>query len=91
MDYSKLKNYEDKILLNFKNFHKKFINKLINPLKVIEIESKEKGNEKDKPEKIEICYICHKKFNINADDESYYWQGKFPFCAYCAEFYGFYR
>jgi len=45
----------------------------------------------EKPEKIEVCYICHKKFNINADDESYYWQGKYPFCAYCAEFYGFYR
>jgi hypothetical protein len=42
-------------------------------------------------EKIEICYICNKKFNINADDESYYWKDKYPFCAYCAEFYGFYR
>ena len=47
--------------------------------------------EEDKEEKIEVCYICHKKFNINADDESYYWKDKFPFCAYCAEFYGFYR
>ncbi|MEL7670290.1 hypothetical protein [Methanobacterium sp.] len=45
----------------------------------------------EKPEKIEECYICHKKFNINADDESYYWKGKYPFCAHCAEFYGFYR
>jgi len=45
----------------------------------------------EKPEKIEVCYICNKKFNINADDESYYWQDKYPFCAYCAEFYGFYR
>ena len=45
----------------------------------------------EKPEKIEICYICNKKFNINADDDSYYWQDKYPFCAYCAEFYGFYR
>jgi len=44
-----------------------------------------------KPEKIEVCYICNKKFNINADDESYYWKDKYPFCAYCAEFYGFYR
>ena len=44
-----------------------------------------------KPEKIEECYICHKKFIFNADDEIYYWQGKFPFCAHCAEFYGFYR
>lgn len=45
----------------------------------------------EKPEKIEVCYICNKKFNINADDESYYWKDKYPFCAYCAEFYGFYR
>ncbi|HML05438.1 MAG TPA: hypothetical protein VK426_06675 [Methanobacterium sp.] len=45
----------------------------------------------EKVEKIEVCYICHKKFNINADDESYYWKNKYPFCAYCAEFYGFYR
>lgn len=45
----------------------------------------------EKPEKIEVCYICNKKFNINADDESYYWQGKYPFCAFCAEFYGFYK
>lgn len=64
-------------------------------------EKNKKGNVKEekicneiteeKPEKIEVCYICNKKFNINADDESYYWQGKYPFCAYCAEFYGFYR
>ena len=45
----------------------------------------------EKPEKIEVCYICNKKFNINADDESYYWKEKYPFCAHCAEFYGFYR
>ena len=45
----------------------------------------------EKGEKIEVCYICHKKFDINADDESYYWKDKYPFCAYCAEFYGFYR
>ena len=47
--------------------------------------------EKDNEEKIEICFICHKKFNINKDDESYYRYGKYPMCAYCAEFYGFYR
>ena len=46
---------------------------------------------KDDDEKIEICFICHKKFNINKDDESYYRHGKYPICAYCAEFYGFYR
>ena len=42
-------------------------------------------------ENIEICFICHKKFDINKDDESYYRHGKYPMCAYCAEFYGFYR
>lgn len=44
-----------------------------------------------KEEKIEVCFICHKKFDINKDDESYYRHGKYPMCAYCAEFYGFYR
>jgi len=52
---------------------------------------KDFGSEKEVREKIEVCFICHKKFNINADDESYYWKDKYPFCAYCAEFYGFYR
>jgi hypothetical protein len=42
-------------------------------------------------EKIEVCFICHKKFDINKDDDSYYRHGKYPMCAYCAEFYGFYR
>ncbi len=46
---------------------------------------------KKRKEKIEICYICHKKFDITKDDESYYRHGKYPMCAYCAEFYGFYR
>ncbi len=54
-----------------------------------EIECDKEINEKE--EKIEVCYICYKKFNINADDESYYWKDKYPFCAHCAEFYGFYR
>jgi hypothetical protein len=45
----------------------------------------------EKVEKIEVCFICHKKFDINKDDESYYRHGKYPMCAYCAEFYGFYR
>ena len=56
-----------------------------------EEETCSKKETEEKPEKIEVCYMCHKKFNINADDESYYWQDKYPFCAYCAEFYGFYR
>ncbi|MBI5680352.1 MAG: hypothetical protein HZC47_05630 [Methanobacterium sp.] len=48
-------------------------------------------NKEEKPEKIEECFICHKKFNINADDDSYYRNDKYPICAFCAEFYGFYR
>ncbi|MDI6819059.1 MAG: hypothetical protein QMC87_06880 [Methanothermobacter thermautotrophicus] len=42
-------------------------------------------------EKIEECFICHKKFNINADDSSHYHYGKYPMCSYCSDFYGFYR
>ncbi|MBE2899813.1 hypothetical protein DNK57_03110 [Methanothermobacter thermautotrophicus] len=41
--------------------------------------------------KIEECFICHKKFNINADDSSHYHYGKYPMCSYCSDFYGFYR
>ena len=54
-----------------------------------DIESVQKLEEQ--PEKIEVCFICHKKFDINKDDDSYYRHGKYPMCAYCAEFYGFYR
>lgn len=43
-----------------------------------------------KVEKIEICYFCRKKFDMNKDELSYYKYGKFPMCGYCAEFYGFY-
>lgn len=57
----------------------------------IEENKEDFGSEKEVKEKIEVCFICHKEFNINADDESYYWKNKYPFCAYCAEFYGFYR
>lgn len=58
---------------------------------MIKIESKQKEKELGGPERIEVCFICHKKFDINEDDDSYYRQGKYPLCAYCAEFYGFYR
>lgn len=51
---------------------------------------KEKNNQQSKPEKIETCYFCHQKFDINKDDYSHYKYGKFPMCAYCSEFYGFY-
>ena len=42
-------------------------------------------------EKIEVCYICFQEFNINEDDDSHYHYGKYPMCAYCSEFYGFYE
>jgi hypothetical protein len=44
----------------------------------------------EKPVKMEICYLCHKEFDMNQDDASRYRYGKFPMCDYCAEFYGFY-
>jgi hypothetical protein len=44
----------------------------------------------DKPEKIETCYFCLQKFNMNKDDCSHYKYGKFPMCDYCSQFYGFY-
>ncbi|MDI6701924.1 hypothetical protein U2150_06970 [Methanothermobacter wolfeii] len=52
-------------------------------------EGKDSGSSSD--EKIEECFICHKKFNINADDSSHYHYGKYPMCSYCSDFYGFYR
>ena len=45
---------------------------------------------KNKVEKIEICYFCLRKFDMNKDNLSYYKYGKYPMCGYCAEFYGFY-
>jgi hypothetical protein len=45
---------------------------------------------KSKPEKIETCYFCLQKFDINKDDLSHYKYGKFPMCDYCSQFYGFY-
>ncbi|MCC7553705.1 MAG: hypothetical protein KO202_04305 [Methanobacteriaceae archaeon] len=38
----------------------------------------------------EICYLCGKKFNINSDDGSYYRYKKYPICADCSNYYGFY-
>jgi hypothetical protein len=46
---------------------------------------------KNSDEKIEVCYLCSKEFNINEDDDSHYHYGKYPMCAYCSEFYGFYK
>jgi len=50
----------------------------------------EKSNKDKKAVKLETCYLCHKKFDMNQDDASRYRYGKFPMCDYCAEFYGFY-
>ena len=48
------------------------------------------NHENKKTEKIETCYTCGKKFDMNKEDGSRYRYEKFPLCAYCAEFYGFY-
>jgi hypothetical protein len=48
------------------------------------------NEENKKTEKIETCYTCGKKFDMNKEDGSRYRYEKFPLCAYCAEFYGFY-
>jgi hypothetical protein len=54
-------------------------------------ETEETNNKsKDKPEKIETCYFCLQKFDMNKDDCSHYKYGKFPMCDYCSQFYGFY-
>ena len=51
-------------------------------------DSKEKNESKS--EKVEICYFCHKKFDMNKEELSHYKYGKYPMCGYCSEFYGFY-
>ncbi len=53
-------------------------------------DSSNKSKTKKKSEKIETCYTCGKKFDMNKEDGSRYRYEKFPLCAYCAEFYGFY-
>ncbi len=45
---------------------------------------------KETPEKIETCYTCGKKFDMNKEEGARYRCEKYPLCAYCAEFYGFY-
>ena len=42
-------------------------------------------------EKIETCFLCGKKFDMNKSELAYYRNGKYPICDYCAEFYSFYR
>lgn len=45
----------------------------------------------DESEKIETCFLCGKKFDMNKSTLAYYRNGKFPICDYCAEFYSFYK
>lgn len=49
-----------------------------------------KNKDENKTEKIETCYFCRQKFDMNKDDLSHYKYGKFPMCDYCSQFYGFY-
>ncbi|WP_287681910.1 hypothetical protein [Methanobacterium sp.] len=53
-------------------------------------EEKKKVTEKQDNEKIETCYTCGKKFDMNKEEGARYRYQKYPLCAYCAEFYGFY-
>lgn len=58
--------------------------------KDLRIEKKIGNSTETKIEKIEICYFCHKKFDMYKEELSYYKYEKYPMCGYCAEFYGFY-
>ena len=42
-------------------------------------------------EKIETCFICGQKFDMNKAELGYYRNGKFPICDFCADFYRFYN
>ena len=42
-------------------------------------------------EKIETCFLCGKKFDMNKSELAYYRYDKYPICDYCAEFYSFYK
>lgn len=54
------------------------------------MEKKEFNTREKKEKKIETCYFCNRKFDMNKDDSSHYKYGKYPVCDYCSEFYGFY-
>ena len=56
----------------------------------IACEHENEKNRENKPEKIETCYFCLQKFDMNKNDLSHYKYGKFPMCDYCSQFYGFY-
>jgi hypothetical protein len=40
-------------------------------------------------EKIETCFICGKKFDMNAADLAYYRNGEYPICDFCLIFIDF--
>ena len=42
-------------------------------------------------EKIETCFICNQKFDMNKAELGYYRNGKYPICDFCADFYRFYN
>lgn len=45
----------------------------------------------DDEKRMETCYLCGKRFDMNSSDKAYYRYKKFPICDYCSEFYGFYN
>lgn len=50
-----------------------------------------KSEDDKSEEKIETCYFCLQKFDMNKSKIAYYHYGKFPVCDHCSEFYGFYN
>lgn len=51
----------------------------------------EMESNKDKEVKMEICYTCGKKFDMNSDEGAHYHYGEYPMCGYCTNFFGFYQ
>ncbi|MDR3223906.1 MAG: hypothetical protein LBT66_09290 [Methanobrevibacter sp.] len=49
------------------------------------------GNSNRKAVKLETCYLCNQEFDINKDDSSHYHYEKYPMCANCSEYYGFFN
>ena len=56
-----------------------------------DIMSDVENRENKKDEKIEVCYTCGKKFDMNADEGAHYHYGEYPMCGYCTNFFGFYE
>ena len=42
-------------------------------------------------EKIETCFVCNQKFDMNKAELGYYRYGKYPICDFCADFYRFFN